>query len=186
MNFRPLVDDILLLWAIVKFVRRIYARRSTDFPADRRSSGPIFILFLMCFAVSTIVLSAGIGKWTLAAWISWLGVTLLVFGFIFRQYAITVLGRFFSPVIRIEQDHRLVESGPYRYLRHPTYTGMLLGFYGAGLALGNWIILLTFIILPTLAILRRIKVEEEMLEEHFGKEYRDYKSRTKKLIPFVF
>ena len=186
MNFRPLVDGILLLWFIIEFVRRIYARQSTDYSADRRLSGTIFILLLICFLVSSIVHSAGIGNWTAPIWGNWLGVALLVSGVIFRQYAITVLGRFFSPVIQIQQDHQLVKSGPYRFLRHPTYTGMLLAFYGAGLALGNWIIFVAFVILPTLAILRRIKVEEEMLEAHFGKEYQDYRSGTKKLIPFVF
>lgn len=186
MHFRPIVDDLLLLWFVIEFGRRIYARQSNDSSADRRSSGTIFILLLICFLVSTIIHSSGIGNWALPIWVSWLGIALLVLGVVFRQYAITVLGRFFSPVIQIQQDHRLVESGPYRYLRHPTYTGLLLAFYGAGLALGNWIILVTFVVLPTIAILRRIRVEEEMLVAHFGKEYEDYKSRTNKLIPFIF
>lgn len=86
----------------------------------------------------------------------------------------------------IASDHQLVESGPYRYLRHPTYTGALLAFLGLGLCMGN-LVSLGFIVIPIfLAFRRRMRVEEEALLGAFGDKYRTYMQRTRRLLPFVY
>jgi protein-S-isoprenylcysteine O-methyltransferase len=75
------------------------------------------------------------------------GVVFFVAGLLLRWWAIITLGRFFTVDVTIEKDHELVERGPFRVVRHPSYTGVLLAFVGLGLSLGNWVALLV-IILP--------------------------------------
>jgi protein-S-isoprenylcysteine O-methyltransferase Ste14 len=115
-----------------------------------------------------------------------IGIVIIILGIIIRLVAIKQLGRFFTVDVTIRKDHQLMQSGFYKYLRHPSYTGSLLSFLGFGLSLNNW---LSFIIvlLPTLfAFIYRISIEEKVLTEQFGKQYLDYMSKTKRLVPFIY
>jgi len=114
------------------------------------------------------------------------GFALFAAGISLRWYAIIVLGRFFTVNVAIAQDHRLIEAGPYRFVRHPSYTGSLLAFLGLGVCCGNWASLAALMI-PILAVfLRRVQVEEAALVAVFGDRYRDYIRRTKRLIPAIY
>jgi protein-S-isoprenylcysteine O-methyltransferase len=107
-------------------------------------------------------------------------------GLLFRWYAIWILGRFFTVNVAIATDHRLVETGPYRYLRHPSYTGALLAFFALGLAMGN-LVSLAFMSIPVFLVFRRrMQIEEEALLEAFGETYHAYMQRTKRLVPLVY
>ena len=119
-------------------------------------------------------------------WISWLGLTLFVVGILLRWYSIVRLGRFFTVDVSIGAGHKVIDSGPYRFVRHPSYSGALLAFVGFGLCLHNWLALLVLLIPITGAFLWRIHVEERALTHALGNEYRHYASRTKRLIPFVW
>ena len=77
----------------------------------------------------------------------------------------------------------MVERGPYRWVRHPAYTGVLLLAAGYGLAMGNWLALLITVAVPAVAMLRRIGVEETALTETLGQPYRIYRTHTKRLVP---
>src|SRR6266498_4033979 len=146
--------------------------------------------------------------WTVIAVSLWLGIQMIwlfpratlpylrgfyFLGFIFflaglalRWYSIGYLGRYFTVDVSISAEHKLVDSGPYRYVRHPTYTGALLGFVGLGFYFGNWLLLL-FLTVPIIgAFLWRIRIEESALIEALGEDYRAYIQRTKRLIPFVY
>jgi protein-S-isoprenylcysteine O-methyltransferase len=113
------------------------------------------------------------------------GIALFAAGIALRWYAIAVLGRFFTVNVAIARDHRLVEAGPYRYVRHPSYTGSLLAFLGLGVCYCNWASLAAQMV-PILAVfLRRIHVEEAALIAAFGDRYRDYMRRTKRLVPAI-
>jgi protein-S-isoprenylcysteine O-methyltransferase len=116
----------------------------------------------------------------------WAGVVLFLAGVALRWYSIFQLGRFFTVDVAIAQKHQLVDSGPYRLIRHPSYTGALLAFVGFGLALGSWLAILCLIIPITAAFLWRIHVEEKALINAMGGQYRDYMSRTKRLVPFLY
>ena len=115
-----------------------------------------------------------------------LGVALFVAGLILRWYAIIHLGRFFTVDVAIASDHRVVDSGPYRWVRHPSYTGALLAFVGYGLCLGNWISLAVVTLPIAWAFLRRIEVEETALGSALGDSYAAYARRTKRLVPTLY
>jgi protein-S-isoprenylcysteine O-methyltransferase Ste14 len=112
-----------------------------------------------------------------------IGLTVLAAGVALRTWAIVTLGRLFKFVVVIQDDHKVVAAGPYRLLRHPSYTGGLVAFLGAGIALDSWLSILTMVALPLAAILVRIRVEETELAAALGQEYRSYASRTRRLIP---
>ena len=114
----------------------------------------------------------------------WLGVGLLVIGLGFSIWARRYLGRNWSGTVTVKQDHELIRTGPYRFVRHPIYTGILLGFLGTAVALGQWRGLLA-VALATFAFLLKIRLEEKWMTETFGDAYRRYRAEVKALIPFV-
>jgi protein-S-isoprenylcysteine O-methyltransferase len=114
------------------------------------------------------------------------GVFLFVAGVALRWWAIITLGRFFTVDVVVEKDHEVVERGPFRFVRHPSYTGVLLAFLGWALTLRNWAALL-IVLVPIFAVfVRRMKVEEEALSRALGSRYTDYMKRTKRLVPGVY
>jgi protein-S-isoprenylcysteine O-methyltransferase len=114
------------------------------------------------------------------------GFLLFLGGLILRWYSIGYLGRYFTVDVSISAEHKLIDYGPYRYIRHPTYTGALLTFLGLGFCFGNWLSIL-FLTVPIIAaFLWRIRIEEHALTDALGEEYRAYTQRTKRLIPFVY
>ena len=114
------------------------------------------------------------------------GVVIFLIGIILRWWSIIHLGRFFTVNVSIAADHELVETGPYRFIRHPSYTGALLAFVGFGMAGRNWASLIITTLPITAAFLHRIMVEERALTEALGNRYREYMERTKRLVPFAY
>jgi protein-S-isoprenylcysteine O-methyltransferase len=114
------------------------------------------------------------------------GLGLFALGLVLRGYSMIYLGRFFTPNVAIVTDHRLIDSGPYRLIRHPTYSGFLVILLGLGLACANAASLMVIFIPVLTCLLWRIQIEERALTEAFGEQYRAYACRTKRLIPFVY
>jgi protein-S-isoprenylcysteine O-methyltransferase Ste14 len=115
-----------------------------------------------------------------------LGELLFLAGLALRFWAILTLGRFFKVTISIQQGHRVIRSGPYRVLRHPSYSGLLLILLGLGLMLGTWLGLAALIVLPLIGMLVRIRVEESALIDALGQEYISYAAETRRLVPGVW
>jgi protein-S-isoprenylcysteine O-methyltransferase Ste14 len=120
--------------------------------------------------------------WLLAA----AGEVMAVAGIGLRVWAIVTLDQFFTFVVRIRPDHRLVDRGPYRLIRHPSYAGALLVPLGAGLAAGSWASMLLGCGLPLFAIGARIAKEEAALAGALGETYLAYAKRTSRLIPRIW
>jgi len=114
------------------------------------------------------------------------GVVLFVAGLLLRWWAIITLGRFFTVDVTTEKDHELVERGPFRMVRHPSYTGVLLAFVGLALSLCNWAALLVILLPIGAAFIHRMNVEEDALSRALGPRYVNYMKRTKRLVPFIY
>src|SRR5207245_4600596 len=154
-----------------------------------RSNSYLGLLIQITFSVLLsiiIVFYIGYGGFgPLPDWIFYAGIFLMFLGVLVRQYAIAILGRFFSLSVQIAEDHKVVEKGPYRLVRHPSYTGVLITFAGLGLAvqsLGAVLVLLLFFVI---SFGYRMHVEERALLSGLGQDYASYMKRTKRLIPFV-
>jgi protein-S-isoprenylcysteine O-methyltransferase Ste14 len=115
----------------------------------------------------------------------YVGLALLTLGGILRLAAVFVLGHRFTGVVAIQEGHRLVTTGLYRYIRHPSYTGALLYMAGFVLVFRCWLGLL--LVAGTLAVLlARMNAEEALLESEFGEEYAAYRRRTWRLVPWAY
>jgi protein-S-isoprenylcysteine O-methyltransferase Ste14 len=122
------------------------------------------------------------GRWSLFA----LGLVMMTAGLGIRQWAILTLGRFFTADVRVQADQTVVDRGPYRWVRHPAYTGLLLFFAGVGLALSNWASLIVLITVPAAGLLARIHSEERVLLTELGEPYRRYACTRRRLFPGVW
>ena len=190
-----LFATLFIAWAVYELVyvnlfleRRL--RGGTKHDADRLSRFLIFGAMAASFGlawpasslVGTIIAAA---RPDLRAAVFYAGLGLMAGGLGVRQWAILTLGRYFAPDVSLERDHRLVEAGPYRYVRHPSYTGTFITIAGYGLALTNWLSLLVMLLIPGLAYGYRMRVEEQALIDTFGEEYRAYMRRTWRILPFI-
>ena len=119
-----------------------------------------------------------------AGWAAPLGMVMTLAGLLFACWARHVLGSNWSAVVQLKQDHELIERGPYRHVRHPIYTGLLLAFLGTAVALGEWRGLLALTIVAV-SFWRKLRLEERWLGEQFGAPYADYMRRVKALIPGI-
>lgn len=118
--------------------------------------------------------------------IPFLGNFILITGFIVRVIAIRTLKEYYTRTLKIQSSQKVVDTGMYKYIRHPGYVGSILQWLGAGIASNN-IVVLSLITLTTLIVYQyRIKSEEKMLIEGLGNNYKDYIKRTKKLIPEIY
>jgi protein-S-isoprenylcysteine O-methyltransferase len=115
----------------------------------------------------------------------WAGVVLLVVGSLLRRLCRHTLGEYFTGDVQARVDQPVIERGPYRWVRHPSYTGGLAMFLGIGLSLTSWASLLVLVATSIAVYSFRVIVEERALVETLGDRYRAYQKRTKRLIPFI-
>lgn len=113
-------------------------------------------------------------------------IALTLVGLYLRQRALAALGRHFSIKVVLRDDHRLVEDGPYRTIRHPNYSGLVLVMIGTAVMLRSPLAVAAVLLLWLPALLLRIRQEESALVDHLGDAYRRYAERTWRLCPFVY
>ncbi len=114
------------------------------------------------------------------------GLVILVAGIALRGWSFKALGEYFTHTVMVSPDQRVVTAGPYRLLRHPSYTGVLLACTGIGLASANWVGLAGLALLPLALLLWRIHIEENALLTTLGDRYRAYAAQHKRLVPLVW
>jgi protein-S-isoprenylcysteine O-methyltransferase Ste14 len=114
------------------------------------------------------------------------GIAVMWLGIALRAWAIAALGSSFRTTVEVDAGQAVVSTGPYKLIRHPSYSGLLLITAGYGLSLGNWLSLACAALIPLIGIVVRIRVEESELSRVLGDSYRDYMERTKRLIPGVW
>jgi protein-S-isoprenylcysteine O-methyltransferase Ste14 len=115
-----------------------------------------------------------------------LGLAVIAFGIVLRLWSVVVLGRYFTVAVRVSENQPVVDRGPYRVLRHPSYTGLLCVCLGFGIALGNWLAIIVAVVPALAAIVVRIRVEERMLLTRIGTPYREFCATRSRLIPHVW
>jgi protein-S-isoprenylcysteine O-methyltransferase Ste14 len=160
---------------------------------DRGTRAVNFALIVIAIVVAD-VLTGVIGKHSplripgagADGWPIITGLVIVWLGLVIRVWSVVVLGRSFRTTVEVDAAQPVVSRGPYRWVRHPSYTGLLLIAAGYGLALSTWPGLVLCLVLPAIAIQRRIGVEEAELTRVLGGPYRDYQDHTKRLIPGVW
>jgi len=153
---------------------------------QRRTHGSNILIMIDWIVLFTVCASfAQKGVAMLPVWVYYFGIIAMILGIAIRQWAIAVLGRFFSGTIGVQKEQRVVDSGPYRLVRHPSYSGALLLQIGVGLAVQTWGAVVVIVIGFALAYGHRMMVEEKVLVRELGDGYVQYMKRTKRLIPYL-
>jgi protein-S-isoprenylcysteine O-methyltransferase Ste14 len=183
-----LYNIVVVLWVLSEIVggRIVPALRRRGTKIERRDRGSALLIIggiFLSIAIAFLFASNGIAM--LPGWVSYVGIALMVAGIIVRQWAIAVLGRYFSPVVGIQEGQKVVKTGPYRLVRHPSYTGALLIIVGVGLALQSWGAVLVLLLVFGITFGYRIRMEEKVLVSELGDEYVQYMKTTKRIIPYI-
>ena len=166
--------------ALVPQLRR---RSATRVKRDRGSRVLITFAILVSMLIAFYFGYANVGG--LPDWIFYVGIFLMFLGVLVRQYAIAILGRFFSLSVEIAEDQKVVDKGPYRLVRHPSYTGVLITSIGLGLAVQSLGALLVLLLFFGISFGYRMYVEERTLLSALGQDYASYMKKTKRLVPFI-
>ncbi len=180
---------VAALWAVPEFIGTFIQRSRADSSRRDRFSY-LFVMLGAGVGLASAFWSASylpmLGVSTLRHFTYWLGIALMLAGITLRWTSIVYLGRAFTRDVATRGDQALVQSGPYRLVRHPAYSGVLLTMLGTGIALANWGSLVLILFFSLLGILYRIRVEEKALLEAMGSAYQEYMQRTRRLIPFIW
>ena len=112
------------------------------------------------------------------------GIALVTAGLAFSVWARVVLGGNWSASVTLKEEHEIVRAGPYRLIRHPIYSGLIVALAGSALARGEWRGLVALVI-ATAALWRKLRIEEQWLTSEFGTRYADYRRQTWALIPYI-
>jgi protein-S-isoprenylcysteine O-methyltransferase Ste14 len=180
---------VLGIFVVLEQRTRLKSRRNRHGAREDRGSLLVVIVAVAAGVAGGCVVAARVPSAAIpdARWpIFVLGVALMCAGIALRQWAIVLLGQFFTVDIRVHTEQTVVERGPYRRLRHPAYTGLIVTFLGIGLALGNWAALGLMLVVPTAGLVVRIRVEERALLDGLGEPYRRFAATRSRLIPGIW
>ncbi len=184
--FVVIVAATIVVWALAELRQAVRHRPE----ASRAALGDELVLrvtvvagVLVAVLAAEKVPAAAIRPTALAAW---LGLVFLWCGVALRIWCFHTLGRYFTLTVRTSVDQPVISGGPYRFLRHPSYLGLLLAITGIGFLIGNWLSVLALVTGATIGLVYRIRVEERALLHDLGDRYRDYAATRKRLIPFLW
>ena len=185
---RRIFDAAYVCWGVSELW--IFGRDRAKVAGRREDRGSLSLLLVAIpAAMAGAFALARFGAGTIAAPPAMMlaaGVTLMLGGIAFRLWAVRSLGRFFRVAVTTQDDHRLIDGGPYHWLRHPSYTGVMATILGFALAIGNWLSLAAAVLPPLAAFAWRIRVEEASLASRFGPSWHAYSARRRALVPFVW
>jgi protein-S-isoprenylcysteine O-methyltransferase Ste14 len=163
---------------------RALIRRRSGRLAERWSLAVVLVAVIGGFVAGIKLAQGHAGEIMTGAWpLFAIGLVLMAVGIAIRWWAIIVLGRFFTPDVRVQPDQPVIDSGPYRWVRHPSYSGLIICFVGFGLALGNWLSLAALLVLPIAGLEVRMRAEERALLASLGEPYRQFCASRPRLFP---
>lgn len=180
-----LVFGSLLLWALGE-LRQALRRRSEAKSGDAGSllalrlsaiAGAVLAAFALKVRATEFAYSSLLLALCLAA--IWIGIAI-------RWWSFRTLGRYFTLRVMTSGDQPVITSGPYRFLRHPSYLGLLLVIAGLGVTYGNWLSLAALVLATLVGLVNRIRVEERALTGALGAAYTTYAAERKRLVPFLW
>lgn len=175
----------LFVWIVVDALVIGRYRTGAKENRDRYSFVAILVCSLVAWWVAIALADHGPGGFDSPP-VQVAGLALMGIGIAVRSIAIAQLGRLHSPNVAVQDGHRVVDTGLYARVRHPSYLGAIVAFLGCSTAFGNWISVAVVMALTVPAYLFRIHEEEAALAQALGEPYRAYQARTHKLVPGLY
>jgi len=175
------------LWLLSSVLTLIRKRATTDLVTRNRGFVGRALLVLLLTNLLAIACLRYFPRATFATTAAAVaGLVSMALGLALRTWAIVHLGRSFTVDVAVSTGQRIIDTGPYASVRHPSYTGLLLLAAGVGLCFGNAVSLVVIVVPMIALVMRRISVEEDALVQTLGDGYRAYAGRTKRLIPGIY
>ena len=160
------------------------AAQSESWPSRLMHTVPLAVAFYLLAVTATPWPALNIRFLQFSPAMFWLGAALTAAGLALAVWARLLLGGNWSSNVTIKQDHQLVATGPYRWVRHPIYTGLLLALCGSALTVGEWRGPLA-VLVAAASLWRKLRIEETFMGQQFGDAYAAYSRHTAALIPFL-
>ncbi len=185
--YRYLFPAMWLSWAAYWWISSRNVKRTTrheSFASRLSHIGPLLLGAVLLSVPNVPIPFLGERILPAAGWQFAVAATLTAAGLLISVWARRYLGTNWSATVTIKEDHELIASGPYALVRHPIYTGLLLAFVGSAMAIGEWRGVLA-VALASLALWRKLRLEERWMRQQFGDAYQAYCRRVAALIPFV-
>lgn len=176
---------LFLLSEILLAIFKKSQKQETKENADRSSLRMLWLVILSSVAIS-VFLMFQFPRGAEYACVGKIGSVIMIVGLIIRWTAIIQLGKSFTVDVAIGKSQQVMQSGLYGIVRHPSYTGLLLLFFGLSLYFNTWFAIPVINIPFIIALSYRIRIEEEALTRHFGDAYTAYCRKVKRVIPFVW
>jgi protein-S-isoprenylcysteine O-methyltransferase Ste14 len=171
-------------WLVMATNVKSDARREQA--GSRRQRLIVMVLVILLFCFPRLRLSVLDRRFLPASiWWFWIGAAVTASGLLFSVWGRRYLGRNWSRAVTIKKDHELITGGPYTLVRHPIYTGFLMGLFGSALALGEWRGLVA-VGLVFIELLRKLRLEEQWMRLQFGESYENYSRQVRALLPYIY
>ena len=196
-NFESIVFScIICIFCISELVIRIYADINRKHSVNKRKTsdfGSVFVVVIgivgsvyFSFLLSKNDMPWFISKLNLPHFFYFIGLMLMLGGLVLRDVSVLTLRKYFTVLVQVTSGQQLIQNGVYKRLRNPSYSGMLLFSVGVAMSLRSAISAILSLIIFTLCVSIRIRVEEKALRENFGSEFDEYCAHTWRLIPFIW
>ncbi len=161
-------------------------KRIVKTSSDKGSLFSLYCLITVGYALSFAIGATKIGR--IYSWNTFFAIGMAIFtiGLLIRVHSLLTLKQYFTYSVANVENHTIITSGLYKFIRHPGYLGQLMIFIGISISMSNWLSVLLMMIPVTLGYLYRIQVEENFMMDHLGENYKKYQEQTKKMIPMLY
>lgn len=188
------INDLLILLIVLLFtvsgiIINLRGKKTNEIITLEDDNKTLFLFRLiipLSIVISLTCYFSGIGSIKYNTLFIYAGYFLVLAGFIIRWISFLSLGPWFSVSVCIQKDQKLKTNGLYKKVRHPSYTGLIIYYWGLGLIMQNWISILVLVIFPFIVVFIRIKQEEKVMINHFSHNYQEYKKNTSRLFPYLY
>ena len=183
---------VLVLFAL-QINSLIYNPQVGQTQENRKSDAPrskLDLILIQIFSLAVVILAPfsdgrSIGVLNVENIVRYIGLLITIPGFVLMQAGEKYLAKQFSIEVTLQIDHKLIQSGPYKVIRHPRYLGILVFFTGISLTFRSLLGIMLVIVLAAVLVWR-VFAEEKMMHQEFGKEWEAYRAKTWRLIPYLF
>ena len=191
------IDNIFEVIFLVGFlvgsvIRKVYTFRCRHSKATKKRKSLVDIILISAAGMGMVLPFfylfspwLDFANYDLSGWLGWIGTVVFAMALFLLWRSHADLGRNWSATLQIRREHSLITDDIYRHIRHPMYAAHLLWAIAQGLLLENWLAGWAFLVISVPFYLLRVPKEEKMMLEQFGQEYRQYISRTGRMIPYL-
>lgn len=185
-TFQILLSAVLLIDFVLLIITTLNNRKTPGKKTGKDRGSMLLIIAGFFFVILINPLCVQTFAVLMPEYIFWVGAFFMVFGIVTRVYSVWTLRKYFTFTVQVGNEQKLIQNGPYKYLRHPAYTGSILSLLGISLCFRSPIGVIATLIITTVIYGYRIKIEEAALEQNFGGLYQKYKDHTYRVIPYIW